>query len=37
MVSIGVGPEHQPGTAAGHPEAAGDVAAADPAAAGTRP
>jgi processive 1,2-diacylglycerol beta-glucosyltransferase len=37
MVSIGVGPEHQPGAAAGHPEAAGDVAAADPAAAGTRP
>jgi processive 1,2-diacylglycerol beta-glucosyltransferase len=37
MVSIGVGPEHQPGTAAGHPEAAGDVAATDPAAAGTRP
>jgi processive 1,2-diacylglycerol beta-glucosyltransferase len=37
MVSIGVGPEHQPGTAAGHPEAAGDMAAADPAAAGTRP
>ena len=36
MVSIGVGPEHQPGAAAGHPEAAGDVAA-DPAAAGTRP
>jgi UDP-N-acetylglucosamine:LPS N-acetylglucosamine transferase len=23
MVSIGIGPEHQPGTAAGHPEAAG--------------
>jgi hypothetical protein len=32
MASIGVGPEHQPGAAVGHPAAAGDMAAADPAA-----
>ncbi|MGI8451296.1 MAG: hypothetical protein ACR2MP_29745, partial [Streptosporangiaceae bacterium] len=37
MASIGAGPEHHPGTAAGNPVAVGDVAAADPAAAGNRP